>query len=193
MPEVYKIVKGSGGGGFLHPPGDPAHAYSIVSYSSNRRNARETGFYGLDSTAEWLPKHIRDRAREILDRASREPSELWIRSVYGYFRNMWTTDGVMWTSVADLVSSRPEDAPADWHAATVYVRKWFPDHEARTDLIVDPGKGYGSYPCDRCGKRVQYESRFDALTVVTTRSRPGGGTDWAYEADCIGGGKHEVS
>lgn len=192
MPEVYKIVKGSGAGGFLHPPGDPAHTYSIVSYSSNRRNARETGLYTLDSTAEWMPQSIRDRAREILDHAKTTPSELWIRTVYGYFRNMWTADGVMWTNVVDLASFRPEGAPADWHAATVYVRKWFPDHEPRIDLIADPGKGYGSYPCDRCGKRVQYESRFDALAVVNTEIR-GSGTNWTYELDCIGGGQHEVS
>lgn len=192
MPEVYRIVKGSGAGGFLNPPGDPAHTYSIQSYSSNRRTARMTGSYALDSTAEWLPQSIRNQARTILDQAKREPSELWIRNVYGYFRNMWTADGAAWTNVADLSSTRPQGAPESWHAAAVYVRKWFPSHEPRTDLIADPGRGYGSYPCDRCGKPVQYESRFDALAVVTTAIQATG-TNWTYEVECIGGAPHVVS
>lgn len=192
MGEIYKIVKGDGAGGLLNPPGDPSHTYSIESYSSSRKNASMTGSYSIDSTDEWIPEDVREQARQILDKVDRAASELWIRNVYGYFRNMWTTDGKPWTNVRDLASGRPEGAPDEWHAAAVYVRKWFPDHEPRTDLIDNPGKGYGSYPCVKCGQRVQYEARFDALAIVSTSMRPGGGTDWSYVTDCPEGGAHEV-
>jgi hypothetical protein len=193
MGEIYKIVEGSGMGGFMDPPGLPTHRYSIYSYSSNRRNARVTGIHSITSTGEWIPEHIRERAAKLIaDAGSVEPSELWIRNVYGYFRNMWTPDGQLWTSVVDLTAGRPDGAADDRHAAAVWVRKYFPDHEARTDLIADPGKGYGSYPCDRCGKRVQYEAKFDALTVVEILIGPRG-TDWVYGAECTDGQPHTVS
>lgn len=59
---------------------------------------------------------------------------------------------------------RAEMSP-ERHAAAAFVRQYFPDHKTRLDLIADPGKGYGSYPCAKCDKRVQYEARVDALAV----------------------------
>jgi hypothetical protein len=191
--EHYKIVKGTGAGGFMSPPGDPAHLYSIESYSSNRSNARLTGSYSIESDAEWIPQHIRDRARKILESATRTPSELWIRNVYGYFRNMWTADGRAWSTTDAIKSGRPEGAPIEWHAAVVHVRRHFPDHEPRAELIDDPGNGYGAYPCDKCGQRVQYEAHLDALAVVSTRMSGSGITQWSYVADCPEGGAHVVT
>ena len=75
--------------------------------------------------------------------------------------------------------------PAEHHLGYLCVRSYFPDHTPRTDLITDPGKGYGSYPCDKCGKRVQYEARQDALAEVL----PGG--RWSVSTECPAGGKHE--
>jgi hypothetical protein len=75
--------------------------------------------------------------------------------------------------------------PAERHLGYLCVRSYFPDHQPRTDLIADPGTGYGSYPCVKCGKRVQYEARQDAFAEVLA------GLEWRVSTDCPGGGKHE--
>lgn len=145
--------------------------YSIVEKSSNRWNAYECGSYALDSVTEydWIPDGIRRRATELLATAERVESPAWVAMVYGYFRNMWAPSGTMWSTTTDLVSARagqmPDGFALDWHAGAVFVRKYFPDHVTRSDLIADPGKGYGSYPCTKCGERVQYEARWDRLVV----------------------------
>lgn len=187
------IVDGQGMGGFLAPPGDPTHRYAVREMSSNRRNAREIGSYALDSAtrADWLPGHVRTRVAEIINGAERVESERWVRYVYGYFRGMWTRDGRPWSDVSTLVSGRPDGAPDDWHAAVVWVRRYFPDHAVRADLIFDPGTGYGSHPCRKCGERVQYEARYDALAKVTTRLTGSGITEWSYGVECPRGGQHD--
>lgn len=80
----------------------------------------------------------------------------------------------------------PLRLPADHHLGYLCVREYFPDHQPRTDLIADPGRGYGSYPCDKCGTRVQYEARYDAWCVVQTMP-------WKWTPDCPEGGHHQVS
>ncbi|WP_189112229.1 hypothetical protein [Pilimelia terevasa] len=181
-------------GGFLSPPGDPAHTYRVVTYAGPRSN-KAIGLAGLsyaaDAANSWIPEHVRRHAQQLIRDADRTPSELWVRHVYGYFRNMWTHDGRPWQSVSSLISGRPVDAPEDHHAACVFVRQFFPDHQPRTDLIADPGKGYGSCPCTKCGQRVQYEARHDVLCVVTTRLTGSGITIWSYSSVCGAGGKHE--
>lgn len=192
---TFTIVRGTGAGGFLAPPGDPAHTFSVIEKSSNRSNAREVGSYSVDSVAngddEWIPEHIRNRAAKIVADASRTESPLWVANVYGYFRNMWTPEGKKWDNVSSLLSGRPEGYPDEWHAAPVYIRGYFPNHITRADLIKDPGKGYGAWPCGKCNERVQYEARFDALTKVTTRIGGSGVTQWSYGVDCPQGGRHE--
>lgn len=72
--------------------------------------------------------------------------------------------------------------PAERHAAVAMVREYFPEHRPSLDLIADPGKGYGSYPCGKCGKSVQYEARCDGLAVY-------GSNDTA----CSEGGLHRIT
>jgi len=98
---------------------------------------------------------------------------------------------------AGRVEATLTDPPApmdpERHAAVACIRKYFPNHTPRLDLIDNPGKGYGSYDCTKCGERVQYEAKFDKLTKVTTRIQPGGGgTEWTYTTDCTKGGDHEI-
>jgi hypothetical protein len=196
MGTVWKIERDGGSGGFMNPPGDPAHTYSVVEYSSSRHNARMLASMNLESAAteDYVPEHIRKRAAEILATATRIPSELWVQSVYGYFRGMYAPNGETWTNAGDLLSAREADQPypAEWHAGYVWVKKFFPDHEPRTDLIADSGKGYGSYACVKCGERVQYEARLDALAIVSTRLSGSGITQWSYITECTTGGVHAV-
>ncbi|MFD6934688.1 hypothetical protein ACFWAP_00835 [Streptomyces goshikiensis] len=79
------------------------------------------------------------------------------------------------------------------HAAVACIREYFPEHEPRLDLIADPSKGYGSWPCSKCGERVQYEAKFDAYAVVTTRLSGSGITQWFYGRECTDGGAHTVN
>lgn len=79
------------------------------------------------------------------------------------------------------------------HLAVLCVQEYFPDHEPRLDLIENPGKGYDAQPCAKCGGKVQYEAKFDALTVVSTRIVPGEGTVWTYGVECPSGGGHTTS
>lgn len=87
----------------------------------------------------------------------------------------------------------PEQIDPARHLAVLCVREYFPDHEPRLDLIDNPGKGYGAYPCTKCGERVQYEAKFDKLAKVTTRMDGTGMTHWTYETDCPKGGDHTTN
>lgn len=86
----YKIVPGRSGS-FLCPPGHPHHSWSLEGYESTRhRNAFFIGalssalkedFDGIDA--------IKARVRKIFDDAVMVESELWVRSVYRYFRTIY--------------------------------------------------------------------------------------------------------
>lgn len=82
--------------------------------------------------------------------------------------------------------------PVERHLAVMRVRAYFPDHEPRLDLISDPGKGYGNYPCVKCDRRVQYEARLDKRAVVSTSHRPRSAAGWAEAATCTDGGSHMI-
>lgn len=163
---VFRIINdGQGMGCFLCPPGDPKHRYFIREMSSSRWNAYEVGAYALDTEAQWVPEGIRRMAARMLGQAQRVESPAWVAHVYGYFRNMYAPEGQPWTTANGLLPGKPGEYPDDWHAGAVAVRRYFPEHVTRADLIRDPGRGYGSYPCVHCGERVQYEARVDALVI----------------------------
>ncbi|MEV7675031.1 hypothetical protein [Streptomyces sp. NPDC088752] len=86
----------------------------------------------------------------------------------------------------------PEQIDPARHLAVMCIREYFPDHEPRTELIENPGKGYGAHPCTKCGQKVQYEAKFDAHAVVTTRMDGTGMTHWSYDTECPEGGAHTV-
>jgi hypothetical protein len=167
-------------GGFLMPPGHPNHEHYVSEYVSPR-GRRELGSYALDSVAEseWIPAAVRARARRILDNAELRCSELWVRDVYGYFRNSYLPESGS-TNVSDMVTDATNQLPADRHAAVAFIRRFFPDHAARTDLITDARFCYGSHACVKCGQRVQYDARLDAYAPFGVPS-----------ATCESGGVHE--
>lgn len=304
MPH-YKIVKGSSGS-FLCPPGHPRLFWSLWGYESPRHrnemsigaidNALADDFDGSDA--------IKARVQKMFDEAELVPSEMWIRSVYGYFRNSYAPedldrnlsrsithnpaeivagaarkalaeyysthssfdgdvnyrdgsakmmraarrgwevtakadgsevfvytladDGTRYGALhlledhaetltdagfTDVRTEEPQTCGGVWipervratnpvpieridparHLAVLCIREYFPDHEPRLDLIENPGKGYGSYPCTKCGERVQYVAKFDKLTTVTTRIVLGEGTVWTYSTECSRGGDHTTS
>lgn len=172
--------KDSGSGGFMDPPGHAHHTYSVYVWEGRRRPPDTIMSVQSAAESDWLPESARKRAQEMLSSHTATPSELWIRNVYGYFRNMYLPEGAEWNTAGDLKVGKPGEYPHDRHAAVLMVRKFFPGHEPRADLIADASYCYGQYACVKCGAAVQYEPRLDALSVY------GSGT-----ADCAAGGIHE--
>src|SRR6185437_6835037 len=144
MTRYWKISTGSdqGSGGFMCPPGHPNHTMSAVEYTSARaRNPISiTGIAYLTTDEADATPALRERARKILADAELKCSELWIRHVYGYFKNMYVPESGS-RNISDLVSDPKNVLPPERHAAVAMIREYFPDHQPRTDLIADPGKG----------------------------------------------------
>lgn len=170
----YKIIVGEGMGCLMSPPGHASLNHSVDEFSSARGRVPIGSYaldYLIDPDADASPGLV-DRARRLLRRPlAPVPSEMWIRSVYGYFRNTWVrevpTDASRW--MLRGYGAMASDAPARWQersAAVQCIREFYPSHEPRDDLLRDPSGGYGSWPCKHCGARVQYEARADAFCVV---------------------------
>lgn len=96
-------------------------------------------------------------------------------------------DGILDRVVATLTDP-PQPMDPERHAAVACVRKYFPDHEPRLDLIANPKATAGL--CEKCGEKVQYEGKLDKLAIVTTRMDGRGMTHWSYNTECAEGGDH---
>jgi hypothetical protein len=91
------------------------------------------------------PEHIKNRARDLLAAHPGEPSEEWVQSVYAYFRNCYSPDGVD-RNVSRCLILKGERPPVDLskayaparHLAYLFVRQFVPDHRPRVDLIEAP-------------------------------------------------------
>jgi hypothetical protein len=180
MPDAYRFQGGKdgGSGSFLCPPGHPNHDYSVYVYYARTPgdtvNVSLRSIQSVDGTAtdEHAPADVRAQAQGMLDRAQLKCSEAWLRNVYGYFRNSYSPDDG---------NRAPEH-----HLGYLHVREYFPDHRPRLDLIQNPAKGYGAWPCIKCGERVQYKARKDAWCKVTS------GAKWTYDDRCPKGGLHDI-
>lgn len=180
MSDVYRIRNdGQGCGGFLSPPGHPAHTHVLEGFWGNGTakpniSARMRGrgpdmIGGIDSAPddEHLPQHIRDQARRLLEAAELVCSPDWVANVYGYFRNSYSPDGTD-RDASNAVIYKPgtsDRPPADRHLGYLLVRQYFPDHKPDVDLIAGNGTLYGTRECVHCGQRVQYEARWDRWVI----------------------------
>lgn len=145
---VYKIVTG-GAGGFMAPPGHPHHTHHLEGYESPRHrnaffhraldNALADDFDGSD--------YIKDRVRRMLDEANLVESDLWIKSVYGYFRTMYAPeDGSR--DVSEAISHDPAAI------AAAAARKALADtYEATDGFRDDPNYRDGSAKPLRAARR----------------------------------------
>ena len=130
-------LRQSGMGGFLNPPGNAEHLYSI----SEERGGHEVGSYSLGAAAQsdWLPATVRMRAQRKLEQRPGESSEQWIQSVYNYFRGCYSPDGIDRNASKCIIPKGDHAMPNEWHLAVLHIRQWFPDHEVRVDLIANNG------------------------------------------------------
>lgn len=154
-----------GTGGFLCPPGHPAHTYSVIQ--GPVRNPRVVESVEAAINDPDVPGDIKSRVRSIMSRAVLIESEHWLRMVYGYFRSMYVPESGS-RNASDLIVDTSGQLPAERSAAVAMIREFFPGHAPRVDLIraaLDKSmKLYGSYPCAHCGERVQYEPRTDSYS-----------------------------
>lgn len=135
----------------------------------------------IDYEGQDLPVAIVARIARIKASATLVCSEPWLRHVYLYFRSMYAPESGS-RRVDQAITDRANTLPPERHLGFLTVREFFPDHEVRLDLIT-PGdiKGYGSYPCVHCKKRVQYEARIDGYQPFSGDKACTGGNIHSWE------------
>jgi hypothetical protein len=153
----WVLEDGRGQGGFLDPPGYPTHRFAFLEYRGSRSTDYESAI-SVDTAGEysWVPAAVKGRARRLLAEHPPQCTEEWLRSVYGYFRGCYSPDGEdRNVSRCLIVKPNPDGdgyvlgpfgrdghldelPPADRHLAVMQVRRFFPDHEPREDLIANP-------------------------------------------------------
>lgn len=205
--DYYRIIRGSSGG-FLCPPGHPNYFYELRGarrgqLMRNPHTIASVEWAASDEAAEYLPTEIVRQARRLMAEAKLTRSELWERSVYGYFRNCYSPDGIERRADRALIIGQAEykdngsrysslnrgdivqaDDPRiipEHHLGFLTVREYFPDATPRLDLIADASGGYGQRKCTKCGTALQYEARVDAFAEPITARK-----------ECPAGGEHEV-
>lgn len=176
-----RIVPGSGGS-FLCPPGHPAH-FQHIEHGPYQDPDLIAGLdYALQNEYGDVPDALRAKVQALFDDATFIESEAWVQIVYGYFHNCYAPENGS-RNVSDAIIPRGHQTlpPPERHLGFLMVRKYFPDHELRKDLIAGGGS-YGTRPCRKCGTTLQYEASVDRFAVAVSR-----------EIDCPSGGEHDAS
>jgi hypothetical protein len=194
----FKIMSGphGGSGSALDPPGYPTLTHSLYGWGSKSwatrggvSAARYIGSVKALTEADWAASEagpvLRGRARRMFEEFDRTKiiSEMWVQSVYAYFRNCYSPDGAdrnvshceIWKPKRPDGSDCPMP-PDERHLAYLHIREYFPDYAPRHDLILNPVSTTGK--CLHCGQPVQYEARKDALCVAYRGGR------WVYDETC---------
>ncbi len=175
-----RVVAGSGSS-FLCPPGHPMLTHHIADGPARNPSLIAGLDYALKNEYNDVPATVRAQVAEMYAESHLVRSELWERMVYGYFRNCYAPeDGDRNVSKAIIPRGDEPIPPAERHLAYLTVREHFPDAEPRTDLI-ESGGDYGTKPCAKCGKTLQYEAKVDAYAEAITAAR-----------ECPSGGLHDA-
>lgn len=168
--ERHRIINdGQGMGGFLCPPGhvNLRYWYEVTVRSSGRGRWPDDAneMTTIDAaTAGNVPAVVRLQAQSLITSQTLVCSEAWVGEVYGYFKNCYFPSGIV-----DAGGTIDKTGTPEQHGAYLTVRKYFPDHTPRLDLI-ESGGSYGTWVCQTCGQRVQYEARIDGFSVYGERT-----------------------
>ena len=124
------FLKRASMGSFLMPPGHANEKWSI---------SFKGGSASIDGAikADWMPQQVKDLCQHLIDM---NPGDFldkeWIKSVYLYMRHCYEVDGKsltfgkFWDNSGLECEMNPEN-----HLACIYVRKFNPSHQPRTDLF----------------------------------------------------------
>lgn len=131
----FEIVR-EGMGGFLNPPNDAEHTFSLVA----KRRGREIAAYSLREAlkANEVPEDVKERIRALLDEHKPVFTEEWEHSVYNYFRNCYSPDGIN-RNVSDCIVDPENRQPKEHHLAYLFIKQFFPDYQPNEYLILNNG------------------------------------------------------
>lgn len=156
MTYDFRLVRnGRGMGSFLDPPNSPQAEYEVLGWYSAHRTREPDCSMSLEAALADpdVPEGMKRRIRELFTNADMQPTEEWLSQVYGYFKNCYSPDGED-RNVSNCLIVTPdpdggyklgtfgrdghvdEPPPIETSLAVMHVRKWFPDHEPRPDLLV---------------------------------------------------------
>jgi hypothetical protein len=145
-----------GQGGFLAPPGHASHSLRVEEYRGSRSSESESSL-SVDSalTEEWVPSALKVAICKAMAQYEAQCTEDWVQSIYSYFGNCYSPDGVN-RNVSDCLIVKANEGgfgyvtgpfgadgwleslpPAEHHLGYLYVKQYFPEHTPRTDLIED--------------------------------------------------------
>jgi hypothetical protein len=105
MGELWRIKAGrDGAGGFMCPPGHPAHTHTLEGFFSagtarpNPTRPSGPNYSGsvgdvAGELEDYVPARIRAQADRLHAAAVLVCSPDWVANVYGYFRNSYSPDG----------------------------------------------------------------------------------------------------
>jgi hypothetical protein len=127
---TYEIIRHEGGmGSDLCPPGHPNYTHLVRFGPGDEAGMCSVGYA---VTAAHIPAACREQARQLIAGAALAETEEWLREVYGRFRWSYAPeDGDVRDAILDCSCSLPPDR----HLAVLWVRRHFPGHQPRTDLI----------------------------------------------------------
>ena len=138
----YYLVS-DGQGGFLNPPGDSEHSFSIQEFRGSHNVGSCSLRYAIE--CDWYPLQVKHAARQCINKhKGNTQDETWIASVYNYFRKCYSPDGIN-RNVSDcIITTEFSKYPPEWHLAYLFIKQFDSEHAPRLDLIAnDPG--YGSW------------------------------------------------
>lgn len=132
----YYVNYNDGMGGFLNPPHDAEHSFSI----REERGGHDIGHYSLRSAIEQkaFPSQVKARAKYIIKSCwkSVSPDPLWVAGVYNYFHNCYAPENYD-RNVSNCIIDNTNSLPAERHLAVLYIKEWFSDYPIRYEFIKD--------------------------------------------------------
>lgn len=137
MSKTKFRIAHSGMGGFLNPPNDLEHNYSVVE--ENIRGT-ELGSMSLRSALEDenVPDFIKIKIQQMLDENELEFTEEWEHSCYNYFRHCYSQNGIN-RNANDCVTDSTNTMSPYYHLAYLHIKSFFPDYEPNEILIENHG------------------------------------------------------
>jgi hypothetical protein len=147
----YYLIVGGGQGGFLNPPGDVEHDWHLSESEYGRHGPNSDSMslrYALK--ADYIPEDVKQYVREFIETHKRADvkNEAWIRSVYNYFQNAYSKDGVN-RDLSDreniyfvnpvkhpIVAVSLASEAAEKSLAYLFIREFDPEHMPRKELLL---------------------------------------------------------
>lgn len=147
---MTKLEKGrivaQGMGGFICPPGHPAHTHSVET--DLRKKQENRGGMSLEAAVkcEYLDKETRKAAKDLLRNyyeVSKPPLESeeiqkWVHQVLGYFQHCYIPASGS-KNVSDLIIDKERQAldNIDTHRGVDYIREHYPEFKPTLSHFVN--------------------------------------------------------